>query len=134
MAYQRDGRSGSCEIGHLWLMATPAQAGRYRDADRPHMCFASYDLTRTSGQAYVVQESTKCTDAMCLNRGMALPERGAPFTTAGFARIERLGKIAEIVVRGTSPYAQARLWVRACQSGAPHKRRSARWLRPGGGT
>jgi hypothetical protein len=40
---------------------------------------------------------------MCLNRGMALPERGAPFTTAGFARIERLGKIAEIVVRGTSP-------------------------------
>jgi hypothetical protein len=43
---------------------------------------------------------------------MALPERGAPFTIAGFARIERLGKIAEIVVRGTSPYAQARLWVR----------------------
>ena len=41
---------------------------------------------------------------MCLNRGMALPERGAPFTTAGFARIERLGKIAEIVVQATSPY------------------------------
>jgi hypothetical protein len=58
---------------------------------------------------------------MCLNRGMAPPERGAPFTPVGFACIERLGKIAEIVVRGTSPFAQARLWIRACQSVPRHE-------------
>jgi hypothetical protein len=94
MAYPRDGRSRSCEIGRLWLMATPAQAGRYRDADRPHMCFASYDLTRTSGQAL-------CKEAQMYGCYVFESRHGAARTRCSI--YERLGKIAQIVVQGTSP-------------------------------
>jgi len=70
----RDGRSRSREIEPLWLTATPAQARRYRGADRPHMCFALYDLTQHFGAAGF-QGSTEYTDAMCLNRGMVVVVR-----------------------------------------------------------
>jgi integrase len=45
-------------------------------------------------------------------------ERGAPFTTAGFARmVERAGTEAQARVQDPPPHAQARLWLRARQQG-----------------
>ncbi|MGA7737593.1 MAG: hypothetical protein WCB22_19420, partial [Pseudolabrys sp.] len=41
-------------------------------------------------------------------------ERGAPFSTAGFARIvERAGKTAKLALKGSPTYAQTRMWLRA---------------------
>jgi site-specific recombinase XerD len=40
---------------------------------------------------------------MCLNRGMALPERGAPFTTGGSARmVDRVGKNVKLSFKAHS--------------------------------
>ena len=49
-------------------------------------------------------------------------ERGAPFTTAGFARmIERAGKAAKLSFKTHPHMLRPRLWVRACQSGPRHE-------------
>ena len=48
-------------------------------------------------------------------------ERGAPFTTAGFARmIERAGTEAKLGVQGAPAHAAARLRLRSGQQGARH--------------
>ena len=50
-------------------------------------------------------------------------ERGAPFTTAGFARmIERIGRRGAPRLQSPPPHAQARLRLRAGQQGARHSR------------
>jgi integrase len=53
-------------------------------------------------------------------------ERGAPFTTAGFARmIERAGHGGQARVQGAPAHAQARLRLHARQQGARHARPSS---------
>ena len=48
-------------------------------------------------------------------------ERGAPFTTAGFARmVERAGKEAKFSLQGAPAHASARLRLRAREQGARH--------------
>ena len=50
-------------------------------------------------------------------------ERGAPFSTAGFARmVERAGRRSKARVQGASPHAQARLWLRAGEQRARYAR------------
>ena len=50
-------------------------------------------------------------------------ERGAPFSTAGFARmVERAGARGEAWVQGAPAHAQARLWLHAGEQGSRHPR------------